>query len=140
MPGAEACAHGLRERGFRMAIVSAGIDLLAERIASELGIDMHLANGFVADREGRLTGEGVLRVRLADKGDALSEVGNRFGASKHDIIAVGNSRYDLSMFERASLGIAFCPEDEHLRAGAGAVVDEKDLSKILGVIDSRTRL
>lgn len=137
MPGAESCVSGLRERGFRTAIVSAGIDLLAERIASELGIDVYLANGLVADRHGRLTGRGVLRVKLADKGDAVTEVGKRLMVSKNDIVAVGNSRYDLSMFARASVGIAFCPEDEQVRAGAGAVIEDKDLSKVLEIIDSR---
>jgi len=137
MPGAQECVRGLKARGFRTAIVSAGIDLLADRIASELAIDEHLANGFGVDEAGRLSGRGILRVRLMDKGDAVAAVGRKLGASRNDIVSVGNSRYDLSMFERSRLGIAFCPEDEQVRSGAGAVVEEKDLSKVLEVIDSR---
>ena len=42
---APALVHELRARGIRTAIVSGGLDLLARRIARELGIDLALANG-----------------------------------------------------------------------------------------------
>src|SRR5580698_3281099 len=62
MPGAATLISGLRGRGVRTAIVSGGVDLLAHRIARELGIDLALANGFRVDPDGRLTGEGIIRV------------------------------------------------------------------------------
>lgn len=139
MPGAKRAVDGLKEAGFRTAIVSAGIDLLSERVAQELDIDLQLANGLLQDGSGRLSGEGVLRVRLMDKGDAVTQAGKLMGASKKDIVSVGNSRYDVSMFRRSSFGIAFCPSDEEVRNKADAVVERKDLSEILDVIDGRAR-
>jgi len=139
MPRASDTMVALRERGFKTAIVSAGIDLLASRVARELKIDAHLANGMVMNAEGGLTGEGILRVRLMDKGDAVVEAGRSAGVTKENIISVGNSQYDISMFERSGFGIAFHPSDEKVRASADAVVEEKDLSKIVDVIDSHTR-
>ena len=134
MPGAENAVAELKRMGYRTAIVSAGIDLLAERIAHELGIDFQLANGLVSDASGKLSGEGVLRVRLMDKGDAVLEAAKRVGASKKDVISVGNSLHDVSMFRRSGKGIAFCPSDDTVRKEADAVVEEKDLSGILKVI------
>lgn len=139
MPGAREAVRGLRKAGFKTAVVSAGIDLLADRIADELSIDVRLANGLVLDDKCRLLGDGILRVRLMDKGDAVTEAGKAVGAEKKDIISVGNSIYDVSMFERSSFGIAFCPSDDEIKKKAGAVVDVKNLSKILDVIDSHTR-
>lgn len=134
MPGAAKTIEHLGSAGVKTAIVSAGIDLLAEMIARELGIDMHLANGFVTDGGGRLSGEGVLNVKLTDKGDAVETVAESFHVQKRDIVSVGNSRYDVSMFRKSNLGIAFCPADEIVRKSAGVAIERKDLSELLKVI------
>lgn len=134
MPGAQAAVAELRRRGLKTAIVSAGIDLLAERIAKEVGIDHRLANGLATTGDGRLTGEGVLRVRLMDKGDAVTAVGNLFNVPQKDIVSIGNSRYDVSMFERSGKGIAFRPSDMVVRQRADAVVEGADLSGILDFV------
>lgn len=139
MPGSSKAMSGLKRRGYKTAIVSAGIDLLAQRIARELEIDSHLANGFVVGERGQLSGEGILRVCLMDKGDAVEEMGASMRVDKKDIITVGNSQYDVSMFERSGLGIAFHPSDSKVREKADAVIEGNDLSEVLEVIDSRAR-
>src|SRR4030042_6886638 len=92
MPGARRTIRELKRMGIGTAIVSAGIDLLAERISKELGVDAHLANGLVKDGAGRLSGEGILRVKLMDKGDAVTEMINAMKGQTKDVVAVGNSR------------------------------------------------
>ena len=131
MNGAVETMAALRDDGVRTAIVSAGIDLLAERVAIELGMDMFYANGFMADCTGTLTGEGVLNVRLDQKGEKLQEIADLFSFDTDDVASVGNSRYDVPMFEVSGLGVAFCPEDEDTRDSADEVIDEKNLARIL---------
>jgi len=131
MPGAAQAVRQLRESGLKTAIVSAGIDLLAERIVGELDIDHQLANGLITDTKGKLSGEGVLRVKLMDKGDAVAQVGGLFRVKPKDIVSVGNSHYDVSMFRRSGKGIAFRPSDERVKEGADAIVEGEDLSGIL---------
>ena len=131
MNGAVETVAALRDNGVRTAIVSAGIDLLAERVAIELRMDMFYANGFMADCTGTLTGEGVLNVRLDQKGEKLQEIADLFGFDADDVASVGNSRYDVPMFEVSGLGVAFCPEDEDTRDSADEVIDEKNLARIL---------
>jgi phosphoserine phosphatase len=131
MPGAAQAVGQLRKSGIKTAIVSAGIDLLAERITSELDIDHQVANGLITDSKGKLSGEGVLRVRLMDKGDAVAEVGGLFHVKQKDIVSVGNSHYDISMFRRSGKGIAFHPSDEEVKESADAIVEGEDLSGIL---------
>ncbi len=134
MPGARETVKTLRDRGIKTAIVSAGIDLLAERIADELGVDVDIANGLITDNRGRLSGEGILRVKLMDKGDSVSEVAARLDVPQGQVVSVGNSRYDVTMFDRSGMGIAFMPSDDHVRNNADAVVEEKDLRGILKYI------
>ena len=135
MTGAAELMAELRRIGFKTVIVSAGIDLLSERVAAELGMDLQFANGMCTDGSGRLSGEGVFRVRLMDKGRTVLDAAEMFGAGPADIVSVGNSRYDVSMFERSALGIAFCPEDDHVMEKADVVVHEKDLMKVLDHLD-----
>jgi len=131
MPGTSETMARLRGAGTRTAIVSAGIDLLSERIAKELRMDHQVANGLETDGHGRLSGRGILRVKLADKGDAVTEAAGLFGVPRAEVVAVGNSKYDISMFHRAGKGIAFSPADDQIRESADAVVESRDLTGIL---------
>jgi phosphoserine phosphatase len=134
MPGAETLIHGLHARGVRTAIISGGIDLLARRIAQELGIDIALANGFHVDGDGRLTGEGIVRVPIHGKEQVLAMLQGQFGLTPDETASVGNSEIDVGMFRRSRVGVAFRPEDDAVRAGATAVVEESDLSRVLDVL------
>ncbi len=134
MPGAVETVRELRARGFKTALVSAGIDLLAHLVIEQIPFDAHLANGFETDATGRLNGNGILRVRLKDKGDAVRRAAQGLGATKQETVSVGNSKYDVSMFEQSGLSVAFCPEDDITRRAAHAVVEKKDLREILRFI------
>ena len=134
MPGAETLVHGLHARGVRTAIISGGIDLLAKRIAGELGIDIALANGFHVDGDGRLTGDGIVRVPIHEKERVLASLQAQLGVEPDDTASVGNSEIDVGMFRRSRVGVAFRPEDEAVRKGATAIVEEFDLARVLDVL------
>jgi phosphoserine phosphatase len=134
MPGAATLISGLRARGARTAIISGGIDLLAHRIARELGIDLSLANGFRVDENGRLTGEGIVRVPINGKEGALAGLQHQLGIEVGETASVGNSEIDVALFRRSRVGVAFLPEDEPVRRGASHIVVEKDLGRVLEVL------
>jgi phosphoserine phosphatase len=134
MPGAAELIHGLHARGARTAIVSGGIDLLAHRIARELGIDLVLANGFRVDADGRLTGEGIVRVPIHHKEEVLATLQSQLGIDPSETAAVGNSEIDVGLFRRSRVGVAFLPEDELVRRAASAVVTEPNLERVLAVL------
>ena len=131
MPGAHELFDALHSRGIRTAIVSGGLDVIAQRIGRELGVDRVLANGFVLDGRGRLTDEGIIRVPIKRKGDVVRGLQQEFGLSVDECGAVGNSEIDVAMFERARIRVAFLPEDDHVRRHATHVVTEKDLRQVI---------
>ncbi len=135
MPGATRLVDGLRSRGIRTVIVSGGIDLLARRIAEELGIDLALANGFETDEDGRLTGGGIVRVPIHGKEEVLAALQGQLGIDPSETASVGNSEIDLGLFRRSRVGIAFLPEDEAVRRGATHVVAERDLGRVLELLE-----
>jgi phosphoserine phosphatase len=136
MPGAEELIRGLHARGARTAIVSGGIDLLAHRVARDLGIDLVLANGFRVDADGRLTGEGIIRVPIHRKEQVLGNLQAQLGISAEETASVGNSEIDVGLFRRSRVGVAFRPEDEAVRRAATAVVTEPDLGRVLDILRS----
>jgi len=134
MPGARELFRGLRSRQVTTAIVSGGIDLLAHRVARELGIDVALANGFRVTSSGRLTGEGIVRVPIHGKEGVLEHLQLQLGVSPSETASVGNSEIDVGLFRRSRLGVAFLPEDEEVRRGADRVVAERDLGRVLDAL------
>jgi phosphoserine phosphatase len=134
MPGAEECVRTLSAQGVQTAIVSAGLDFLAERVARTLGIGLVQANGVRTDRHGRLTGEGIVVVRLTCKEENVRWLSKETAVPLSEVAAVGNSCFDIPMFEVSGFGVAFDPEDVCVRTSADAVVTSKDLRDVLSVL------
>jgi phosphoserine phosphatase len=120
--------------GIKSVIVSGGIDVAAQMIANEFGFDCYAGNSILAYPDGRLTGEGRVNVDLRDKGIVTKEFMNRFGVSKEETVAVGNSYTDVKMLEAAGLAIAFNPIDDAVVNVADIVIRSNNISDILDVI------
>jgi phosphoserine phosphatase len=134
MPGARELIDGLHSRGARTAIVSGGLDVLARRIAGELGIEVALANGVRLDSEGLLTGEGIVRVPIHGKERVLAALQEQLGVTPNETASVGNSEIDVGLFRRSRMGVAFLPEDEAVRKAASAVVVDRNLVRVLDAL------
>ena len=134
MPGAAELIDGLHALGARTAIVSGGLDLLARRVARELGIEVALANGVRVDAEGRLTGEGIVRVPIHGKEGVLAQLQRQLEVSPDETASVGNSEIDVGLFRRSRVGVAFRPEDDTVRNAATAVVTERNLALVLDAL------
>jgi phosphoserine phosphatase len=134
MPGAVELFRALRERGVRTAIVSGGLDLLAERIGRQLRVDEVLANGLLAGAHGRLTGEGVVRVPIKGKEGVLAMLQRQWGVDPSRTASVGNSEFDVGLFRRSRIGVAFLPSDHTVRTAATHVVRHPDLRLLLPIL------
>jgi len=135
MRGAEKCISFLQDNRIKTAIISAGLDILAERVAEELGIDYVYSNGIKTDEKGYLNGDAIVGVRLIYKEETVEKLANQLNIPFERIAAVGNSCFDIPMFEIAGLGIAFNPEDECVKEAADIIVENKDVSSIITVLE-----
>jgi len=129
--GARETVQAIKATGARTCIVSGGIDLLAEHIGELCGVDKVISNGLKADSEGRLLGDGILRVELRDKASALLMMAKEFGVDPGKCAAIGNSWVDVSMFDVSAYGIAFNPIDSKTITAADVVVESDDLRDVL---------
>jgi phosphoserine phosphatase len=129
--GVEECISFLKERHIHTAIVSAGLDILAEKVVHDFGIDYAYANQVKVGTDGRLTGEGVLHVELMRKDKNVKALAKKLHLPLEACAAVGNSCFDIPMFETCGLGIAFNPEDSCVVKCADIVIKGKDLRRLI---------
>lgn len=121
----------LKRAGCETAIISSGISILADRVKETLKIDHSYANKLLTDEEGWLTGEGEETVALQNKGAVLEKLAEEEGFNLKQCAVIGDSKFDVSMFRKAGLSIAFNTKDEEVKRAADLVIDDKDLEKAL---------
>ena len=123
--------QALKKQGLKTVIISGGIDLLADHVGELCGVDKVMSNGLAADESGKLTGEGILRVKLRDKASTLRQLLEEFNVKPERCAAIGNSWVDITMFEVAKFGIAFNPIDGETITAANVTVESDDLRDVL---------
>jgi phosphoserine phosphatase len=126
--GASDVFEELKGRGVKVVILSAGLSLLAEKAARELGADLAIANE-LRTNDGRLTGEIDVKVAVTSKQEIVREIASKFNIPLREIALVGDRALDLANVE--CLRIAFMPKDDVARREADHVVEDVDLRAIL---------
>lgn len=130
-PNAEHVIGTLRERKLDVAIVTTGLDILANSVASKLHVPNVMANGLVLDENGYLTNRIVFNVDLFGKHKAFIRLVKKIGIPRSQCVAVGDTKYDVNFLKSAGLGIA-CKKDRDLANVADVVIT--DLEELLNFV------
>lgn len=120
----------LKEKGVKIAILSAGLSVLADKIAGELGADIAVANELEVEA-GVLTGRVSVKVPVDQKGRVIEEIARRFSIPIDQVALVGDRADDLCLSK--CLRIAFKPLDAGAR-NADFVIEDDDLGSILNIL------
>lgn len=131
MKGAMYTISRLRRLRYKTAIISAGISILAERVKNELGINQVYANKIASSEDGRLLPKVENAVELLKKVDIFRKLAAEEGITTFDCAVVGDSVYDIPLFEEAGFSIAFNPKDRKVIHAADVAVEARDLTDIL---------
>ena len=132
-PEARECLDRLRAAGMVLGIVSTGLTLLAERVTHEFDLAYAIANRLVA-RRGILTGDVKINVEHGQKGEAVDLFCGQFGVDYREVITVGDSDGDISMFEHSGYSVAFNPATERTARAATVAHRGESLLDLLGVL------
>ncbi|MFX0087167.1 MAG: HAD-IB family phosphatase [Candidatus Hodarchaeota archaeon] len=135
MTGAKQTVFELRNRGYKRAILSAGISLLADKVNRKLKFDYVCANKLCIDENGFLTGEGVVMVELLSKEAALNELIEFIDISADQCIAIGDSVFDIPVFKKVGLSIAFNTSNNSVKQAADKIIEIKDLRAIITLLN-----
>lgn len=118
----------LREKSVKTAIISAGLSILADKVARELGADLAVSNELETN-DGRLTGGIKVRVSVKDKARIVEQIAQEISVTLDRVALIGDRAFDLSI--PTCLKIGYKPKDDTARQQADYVVDDDDLSKLL---------
>ncbi|MCX8175783.1 MAG: HAD-IB family phosphatase, partial [Candidatus Bathyarchaeota archaeon] len=83
----------LKNENYLVVLVTYGLDLLAKKIAKELGIEHVYANELELDEEGYFTGKQKTRIKIGRKMKILKEISRKSGIPLSKFIVVGDSTY-----------------------------------------------
>lgn len=131
--GAKDTIDALRKRGLQLAILSSGLDVMADNIAERLGIS-HVVTNHLLHNNGILTGEVDVHVGWDEKAEELRKIGQHFGVPLKETVFVGDGRNDITAFKSAGLSIAFNPKYDDVSDAAAFTVREDDIRAILSLI------
>jgi len=132
-PGVRECVDLLKQTGLVVGVISTGLTLLIERVNRDLDLAYAIANRLVS-RHGVLTGEVKVNVEHGRKGEAVDLFCGQFGVDYREVITVGDSEGDISMFEHSGFSIAFNPASETTARAARAVARGESLLSIVDLL------
>ena len=130
VPGVKETISTLSEHGIKTAILSGGLDIMADDIARRAGIEYVLTNN-LGIKDGVLTGTVENIIGWAEKAKFIHTILEHFGVKLEETAFVGDGRNDMSVLSIVGLSIAFNPEDQEVADTAQVVIRENDLRAIL---------
>ncbi|HFR3425796.1 TPA: phosphoserine phosphatase SerB [Streptococcus suis] len=135
-PGAVELVTELKNRGFKVAVVSGGFHETVDRLAERLELDYVRANRLeVVD--GFLTGQVLGDIVTKDTKKACLEAwAAENGLALSQTIAMGDGANDLPMIQRAGIGVAFCAKPI-VQEQAPYQINEKNLYKLIEILDDK---
>ncbi len=136
MTGAKEACRILKAAGWKLMAVSGGFTIMTERLQKELDLDFVFSNELIF-KDGKL--DGVTVNVDSDKAKSAKIKIQEWNQDKDDIVVVVDGANDLALFNICALGIAFRAQDK-VKDVANAILEEKDLSKILDIINKHYNL
>jgi phosphoserine phosphatase len=131
--GAEDLIRALKERGWKVGVVSGGFHEIIDPYLAPLPLDFIRANRF-SSQDGFLTGSVIEPIiGPEEKAHALREFAAEFNIGIEETVSMGDGANDRAMLLEAGLGIAFCAKAA-LKEVADLVIEERDLRLLLNFL------
>lgn len=143
IPLTKNCEHTialLKEKKCKVGIISDSYTVAAEMLMTKLGMDFVAANRLEI-LDGRLTGRvdmplgwekiGCFCKISVCKRYHLEAQARRFGVPIERTMAVGDTKSDICMVQRAGVGVSFMPKDDMIAKASNNVVQVPDMLRVL---------
>lgn len=130
LEGAVAVLHGLKARGYRLAVISGTLDVVVDEHFPEHPFDEVFTNGLEFDRSGRLVGWRATPFDMDGKARALRHLAERYDLPLERCAFVGDNVNDLGVARVAGYTVAFNPKTPELEELAHAVVWSRSLRPV----------
>lgn len=142
MKGAAKTVKQLKDKNYKVGIISDSYTLATAIVARRLKMDFHVAN-ILEVKNDAITGFlempmgwekiGCLCKQSVCKRYHLIRLAREYNFDLSKTVAVGDSIADLCMLESARIGILFNPKDNNIPKNVNYTIHGKDLQLILGL-------
>jgi len=136
MTGAREACSILKSAGWRLLAVSGGFTIMTERLQKALNLD-HVFSNELIFKNGKL--DGVTIHVDSDKSRSAKIKIKEWNEKRENIITVVDGANDIKLFDICGLGVAYRAQDI-VKDKADVILDEKDLSKIIPIINRHYKL
>ena len=134
MQGAVETVRALQSRGYKVFVISGGIDLVIEAVYGNEARNLFeevFINRYQFDQSGKLVGVVPAAYSLENKAGCIKDMAAKYGADLQDCVFVGNNENDVEAALLTGTSIAFNSKSERLVEVASQHVESRDLHDIL---------
>jgi len=140
----EKLLYHLRERGYKIGIISDSYDYITNYFVNKLRLDFSLANELEFSQS-TVTGEvkipsfflinnnSICKHEIC-KTNALISICNNLNIDLSNTLAIGDAENDICMVNKSGIGISYCSSSQTLDSVADFVIKEKDMELINNLI------
>jgi phosphoserine phosphatase len=120
----------LKERGLKLSMVSSGLSILSDWVHQKYGFEYSVSNDLLHEN-GVLTGKVKIQVYYDKKAEWVKRILERFNVRSEEVIAIGDSRGDMDMFQMVGFSIAFNSSCSDLEKTANVCIRSQNLADII---------
>jgi phosphoserine phosphatase len=129
-PGVDELINYLKQKGLKLSMVSSGLSLLTNWVHEKYGFDYSVSNDLLHEN-GILTGKVKIQVYYDKKAEWVEKILKQFGASPDEVIAIGDSKGDMDMFQMVGFSIAFNSSSYELDQIANLCISSRNLADMV---------
>jgi phosphoserine phosphatase len=135
-PGMEETFVELHKRGIITALVSSSIQQFADWLGERLGVQHVFANPMAVGPDGLLSGVIKLAVPCHHKHHVMRKLREKLGVRKDEVLAVGDSPLDFTMFEEAGRSCCVAHAPEEVKAVVTHCLPDDSLRGVLDLLEA----
>ncbi len=128
--GAEGLINYLKNKRLKLAMISSGLSILSDWVHQRYGFDYSVSNNLLHEN-GILTGKVKIQVYYDKKAEWVRRIMKEFGVESEEVIAIGDSKGDIDMFQMVGFSIAFNSSCKDLEKIAGLCIQSQNLADII---------
>lgn len=129
-PGVDELLSSLKQKGLKLSMVSSGLSLLTNWVHQKYGFDYSVSNDLLHEN-GVLTGKVKIQVYFDKKAEWVKKILRQFKMRPEEVIAIGDSRGDIDMFQMVGFSIAFNSSCKKLDQIANISIQSQNLADII---------
>lgn len=129
-PGVNELINFLKQKGLNLSMVSSGLSILTNWVHQKYGFDYSVSNDLLHEN-GILTGKVKIQVYFDKKAEWVRKILNQYEVKPEEVIAIGDSKGDIDMFQMVGFSIAFNSSCKDLDKIASVCIQSQNLADII---------